>query len=1163
MNVLFSVDNFQSGKNYVIEASAGTGKTYNITKIVNKLVNIYHYKLSEILIVTYTEKAAGELKDRIRSELPNENVDEANIYTIHSFCQNTIKEFGISAGLPLNLNVVSEEMLDSFIDRYLREGDILNDIISFHSYNDGFSFDEMKKVVKASLGKYYLNKNYEEDLSVITAEATSKDEDEAYKLLLRCKEAKSLEELVSHYPDMKSGLDVMMSSSEEHAKNFVLELHKKYKQNLNFNGTTYKLSSPKWSKNADERERLQEAFKQFYDAKMLFKKIDSPYKFLIKIYLKDIYTSWQKEKELNKYQTFDDMIRSVRECVLEDNSKLLEKLRGKYKYAIIDEFQDTNQLQFDIFQKVFMCDNHNIIVVGDPKQSIYGFQGADVEVYHKAKGDIKNESAKETEQGIISELSKNFRSTADMVDSCNKLFKCFEFNGKADSFTPSRHLNVVEDLDVHEVIYDQRPVKAFWFAQDDENLDEYAFAKIVVQTIVDCCTYNGDDTRLQVKHRAKNDSKCAPEDVKKGKFRNVSFKDFAVLARSRSEMNAIERALSQAGIPFLRYKDKNLFLGKECADWIALLNVLNVDDLTGRNRKLFKKVLFTSFFGKTLQEITNEAYDTDSSEEIKKIYKWRVLAAQKKWEELVDSILLTSELNKENGALSGLQALGIYKQIGSYCVSYLSNNHSLDDLIINLGRLSVGGESDDDEAGAIVEKSTDFDKVQIMTMHASKGLQFPIVIAAAGFKNPMSDTVFSCYFDEDGSDTRKLIFKTDKGSNQEKTIKNEKLEEFKRLFYVGYTRAEFIQIFPLYNSPSKEVEFAFNGMKNFMEESPDDYKVLKDNGKDYFILKDAVKKILEKNAKKIDPIKEALDRDNQIEVLGKIKKEKLEKSTFKYSYTSLSHGGESHEEEDLDDLSIVSGGLKEFDKSAVQINANVVPVKREKIVLDGLKGDKVGTALHEIFEVIDYTNYIDDIGDVIIEVFDKQKIDITNRIDEVKEMVDNVLSATLPKVNGSNKIEGVITLNTIGRIDVKAEVEFNFNLGDEKLRNYFNGFIDLLFRQGNYFSILDWKSDSLNENFTSYEDNSELKKHVDDTYSIQRVLYSYCLIKWLKGFYKTKSEEEIFNDHFGGVYYVFLRGCVKGTGNGVYCQTWASWSDLEKEFKNITNKKVWSGHIEK
>ena len=158
MNVLFSVDNFQSGKNYVIEASAGTGKTYNITKIVNKLVNTYHYKLSEILIVTYTEKAAGELKDRIRSELPNENVDEANIYTIHSFCQNTIKEFGISAGLPLNLNVVSEEMLDSFIDRYLREGDILNDIISFHSYNDGFSFDEMKKVVKASLGKYYLNK---------------------------------------------------------------------------------------------------------------------------------------------------------------------------------------------------------------------------------------------------------------------------------------------------------------------------------------------------------------------------------------------------------------------------------------------------------------------------------------------------------------------------------------------------------------------------------------------------------------------------------------------------------------------------------------------------------------------------------------------------------------------------------------------------------------------------------------------------------------------------------------------------------------------------------------------------------------------------------------------------------------------------------------------
>lgn len=88
------------------------------------------------------------------------------------------------------------------------------------------------------------------------------------------------------------------------------------------------------------------------------------------------------------------MIRVVKESVLDNESELLKCLRNKYSYAIIDEFQDTNQLQFDIFSKVFMCENHNIIVVGDPKQSIYSYQGADIKVYQKAINLISNSGKK-------------------------------------------------------------------------------------------------------------------------------------------------------------------------------------------------------------------------------------------------------------------------------------------------------------------------------------------------------------------------------------------------------------------------------------------------------------------------------------------------------------------------------------------------------------------------------------------------------------------------------------------------------------------------------------------------------------------------------------------------------------------------------------------------
>ena len=171
-------------------------------------------------------------------------------------------------------------------------------------------------------------------------------------------------------------------------------------------------------------------------------------------------------------------------------------------------------------------------------------------------------------------------------------------------------------------------------------------------------------------------------------------------------------------------------------------------------------------------------------------------------------------------------------------------------------------------------------------------------------------------------------------------------------------------------------------------------------------------------------------------------------------------------------------------------------------------------------------------------------------------IVENVLNANLPIINGNKKVEGEFKLNTLTLNDKLDEVEFNFNLLKDKLRNYCNGFVDMIFKRGEYYSIVDWKSDKLNDDFDSYANITSLKKHVNDCYSIQRVLYSYCLIKWLKLNYQTLSEQEIFDNHFGGIYYIFLRGCNMNTGNGVYCQTWDSWDDLEKSFNEIIKAKV-------
>ena len=154
---LFNLDKFDHDKDYIIEASAGTGKTFNITKIVNKLVREWNEDLNKILIVTYTEKAAGEIKDRIKKELKGIDVDNAPIYTIHSFCQKVIKEFGLSANLPFDLGVIDENEIYSFCDKYIREGDILEEISTHKILFPDFNVEKVKDVLVNASNKYYLN----------------------------------------------------------------------------------------------------------------------------------------------------------------------------------------------------------------------------------------------------------------------------------------------------------------------------------------------------------------------------------------------------------------------------------------------------------------------------------------------------------------------------------------------------------------------------------------------------------------------------------------------------------------------------------------------------------------------------------------------------------------------------------------------------------------------------------------------------------------------------------------------------------------------------------------------------------------------------------------------------------------------------------------------
>ena len=1129
------------GQSIYIKASAGTGKTYNIQKIVRQLLERKDVpQLEKILIVTFTEKAAGELRDRIRKELTgfDADVDNAPIYTIHSFCQQTLEEFAFTANKPASLELIDEEEIIDFIDRAIRDG-LENDenfrtelIPLFENAENKDSFIEsLKDDLKQAVAKYY------PDEKIVELDANS-------------------DSIYLKYEGKKEQKDYTFEDCD-----FLLEKE----ESGNYDEVKKDITRVFTGKDAANHKKNIEKYKKarFYGN-----------------ILKSLYQAWQLEKSQNKQQSFNDMIRNVREAVCEKNSALKKELQKKYDVAIIDEFQDTNQQQWDIFREVFKNENHSLIVVGDPKQSIYAFQGADVNVYENAIGTFEN--------GY--KLSHNYRSTDQMIEACNRLFEQNFFKGSDITFFRSDPPEVPGDKTLNAT-FDGKEIKPFWICNSEKEekkenepakkiecpISAEDFAKLAVEKIVDCCTYDKNGkTRLQVYEK------------KEKNFRNVSFKDFAVLAKTSSEMENIENAMKDSGIPFLRYKDKNLFRGIECKHWISLINAIASPDFTGHNRAFLSEALFTRFFDIPIENVTDEKYDSPTCDERKALIEWQMLAEDRKWAKLLESIFEKTQIEKRLSGLDNLQTLSKFRQIGEYIVEYLyKNDSSLDGVSRHLSRLVARTEGADDE-GSLVARGTDFDCVQLMTIHASKGLEFPVVIAAGGFKqrNNQIPQVY-LYHEEKKDDEGKPVGKYAKLSFSEdgkEKMKNEEEIEWQRLFYVAYTRASSLMILPNYEksiSGDKEINNVFTktitaSLSAFMQN--DANKKLYEN----FIFSEENNRKLSKEVQEIlkhkkEKESDGTTKDSQKEVFTELKDAK-NRLLKKNSYSSLGHKkivlneyvSDKYKPEQEDD----DENLEETSELSDSDYLNGYP-----------RGSKLGLALHSIFEKIDFETALpiasassgkrisdyeelctdSDVKALIEDSFSEQGLkideeDSKNWRKNTAQIIWNTLSARFKELTGG-KEGGTFSLREILLKDRSSEVEFNF-MPEEfssalEIRNYFNGFIDLLFVRNvdgkEVYSLLDWKSDTLPD----YSE-SETAKHSVEKYSIQMVLYSYCLVKWLKTFpkYSSMDYNEIYKNHFGGIYYVYLRGTKAGTDNGIFAQKWENWEMLNTIFNDKICKKM-------
>lgn len=450
-------------RHHFIEASAGTGKTYTIMEIVSHLIENENLDLKKTLILTFTEKAAGELKERLRRKLASSSnpeiqkkvyeLDEVVVTTIHGFCKSILEEYPIETGYS-DLAVFKDGDTRGAEALYHLEhkewngywGEELTLRLQTSQY-----FSKKEKLVNTSVQKLLSGREYgiadsvKEDKQV---NLPSLQEDLLDGFLEKFSKIESY--ILGHvsptfYKPQRVSLETSFQWFGEwrtyFAKNReilnspdqVINYLKSFEFDhitLQFDKESFQKSNKAFSE--EEKNRILGQLKELDNAfQKSFGEIQeylNPKYFLKQTALQavDIANSDTEEEWIS----FDAMISRLADS-LKDESVLLESLRRRFDVGIIDEFQDTDSIQYSIFKKIFLGSDSNdtvpkkaLYLIGDPKQSIYGFRGADIGIYLQAKQDIE-ENLQRKEIGFT--LDTNYRSVENLVRGYNEIFKSQAF----------------------------------------------------------------------------------------------------------------------------------------------------------------------------------------------------------------------------------------------------------------------------------------------------------------------------------------------------------------------------------------------------------------------------------------------------------------------------------------------------------------------------------------------------------------------------------------------------------------------------------------------------------------------------------------------------------------------------------------------------------------
>jgi exodeoxyribonuclease V beta subunit len=1191
----------------LIEASAGTGKTYTIAALYVRLILGHDHDHDDalptrdllppdILVVTFTDAATKELRERIRArltqaagyfrnqliecddfleslrnsyepgewstcarqlELAANWMDESAVYTIHGWCNRMLQQHAFDSGslFRQEVNTDDTELLNQVVRDYWRTFFYpLTEISCQAALKLAGSPEELTKLLKpllsetealgldcavADIATVFKNwENWEKkrrELEKCARCSWDDHKDDVEKLLKNASENRWLNGNQYRQATFNSKLTELSAWAQRGINQKIDDLAKFGQQ---------KLLSGLVKTHQDKAGQLQhDAFQAIDDLVSHFQQEIDVTESLTLHAIHWIRNRYDTEKQRLAHMTFDDMLTRLDKALQGDNGeRLAGVIRQQYPIALIDEFQDTDPVQYRIFANLYPANTDNglgCFMIGDPKQAIYSFRGADIYTYLKAH---------QVTAGRHYTLGINFRSTTALVSAVNQVFLEADqqtegaFRFKNDKGNPLSFIPVdAKGRDEEWVINGQlAPALTLWHwdSPDAIGMPDYReqMAEVTASEIV---------RLLNCANQGQTGFKSTS-----GAIQLLQPSDIAILVRSGTEAKVIRNALARRRLRSVYLSERDsIYATSEASDLLVWLKAL----AEPRNERKVRAALSTSILGWSYQVLHQLTIDEPGWEQQLE----RFLGYQQRWQQ--DGILPTLRQLMSD---YGLHARLMTENEGERCLTNLLHLAELlqqasaqlegeQALIRHLAEEIAAADQSAEEN--VIRLESDANLIKVITIHKSKGLEYPLVFLPfiCSFREVSSR--YSRYY-RYHDDKQNLCIDLSKDDDIKNISDRERLQEDLRLLYVAITRARYacwLGFAPIKSGPGKVCQLeksAIGYLLGWEPKTPANTlaaKLTQLKGECEAVV---IENLPEPNQDIYRPSQQHEALDLPLQSVASIADNWWIAS---YSALQVEHKNSS---QSIDvNLSSAPETAQE-DKQNDEADTAIGSLTKTLSGIHGLpRGAGPGVLIHELLEQCAQHGFKAILAAPALCQQLIDKVFSHKTWDDKRDIIATALTQwlTLPLREGTNA-----SLGTLETDHYQAELEFLIGadgvdvealdrlvtqhtfsgkprprLLPSHVNGLLKGFIDLVFVHNQQYYIVDYKFNGLGNNDAAYTQEAMETAMLAKRYDLQYALYLLALHRLLKARLGTGYD---YDTHVGGGLYLFLRGSNGSSGGRVF-----------------------------